>query len=541
MPESKKQNFVKGSAILTAGILIARILGAGYRIPLGNILDTAGLGALHVAHTVFVLILTLTTAGVPIAMSRKVSSANTAGKTGLVKRYFNVTLPAFIILGVVAMVAMFVFADSLAQIMRNSLAAPGIRILAPAVFFACIVSVYRGYAQGLEYMTPTAMSQVLEAVAKLISGVALAWVIVGRGFTMQYAAAGANAGVTVGLLVCVPLLILYKRKVDRTLPSVSATESLPARGAALQQILRISAPIMLGASLMALVTTVDLIVVQSRLQFAVGLTESQASSYVGLFAMAQTIANLPQSFVVAISASIIPAIAASITDGKGGTAKNIMQSAIKFVNIIIMPASVGVMVMSRPIMSALYGLYGDAWNTASTILTIFGVAAFFVCLQLITTAILQANGYERIPMFTLPIGGALQIGINYVLSGNPSIGVISLPIGLLAGHATISLLNIGFIISKVKNRPNFGGVFIKPLLCTIVMGVAAYSVYGLLNRFASPVLGTGRLSTIIYLTATIAVSALVYGVLIIVSRTITRDDLRLLPKGERLADILRVK
>ena len=135
MQETKAQNFIKSTAILAIASIFVKIVGAIYKIPIYNILDKTGIGAFQVTYNVYLLILMIATAGVPVALSRMVSSAAAIGNNQLVKRYFKVAMPTFSIIGIVAMLVMFIFSDQLAGAMNNSLAAPGIKVLAPAVFF----------------------------------------------------------------------------------------------------------------------------------------------------------------------------------------------------------------------------------------------------------------------------------------------------------------------------------------------------------------------------------------------------------------------
>jgi len=566
LQEQKKQNFLKSAAILAAASILVKIIGAIYKIPIFNILDDGGRGSFQVTYNVYTLILTISTAGLPAALSRLISSAAATGKMSLVKRYFSVSLPAFVIIGFIAMLAMFLFADSFAGLMNDSLAAPGIRVLAPAVFFVCIISVYRGYAQGFENMIPTAISQVVEVICKAAFGIAAAMILTSRNYAMHLVSAGAILGVTVGLGLCIPLLIWYKRKIAGGLDADhDNTDDLPSRIRVCGQVFKVSIPITLSASFMAIMTFIDTSVVLGRLQdwlihtdevvaaaqelvliealpLAQALAETAekfARTEFGIYTLGQTVYNLPLALVVPVSVSIIPAIAAAIArnrdDGEAGV---IMQSSVKLVNLIAMPAAAGLMILATPILIA---LYNDSRQLASTILVILGAASFFACLQYITTAILQANGHERAALMTFPVGAAFKIVIGYFLAGNPKYGIIGSPIGTLACFMAISVLNIVFILLRVKEKPKFTGVFIRPLICTAVMAGIAYGVYALAYWLGSGFLGTGRFAVIAFLAVAMIVAMAVYGVLIIATRTITKEDMLLIPKGEKLAAILRIR
>ena len=545
MREQTKPNYLKGAAILAATGVLVKIIGAIYKLPLfqDGVLGEQGTGDFQVTYNVYTLILTISTAGVPAALSRLVSSANARDNIDLVRRFFSVALSAFVLIGITAMLVMFFFADGLAGIMGNTMASPGIRVLAPAVFFACVISVYRGYAQGHENMIPTAVSQIIEVLSKTVFGIAVALWLVSIGRDSHIVSAGAIVGVTIGLGLCIPVLAWYKRKLDRghTVNSGAAydTEDVPNRaGIILGRIFKVSIPITLSASFMALMVVVDNSIVLGRLQSALGFSEAEARVLYGTFARALSIHNLPPSLVVPVSISLIPAIAAALAKKRSGEAAVIMQSSIKLVNLLAMPASAGIMILASPILIA---LYEDFRQLPADILIILGAASLFVCLQFVTTAILQANGHERVALITFPIGAMLRILISYTLAGNPSFGIMATPIGTLVCFAAITTLNIVFIIARIKDRPKFFGIFIRPLLCSLIMAAASFSVYRSLYWLGSSLIGTVRWAVLLYLAIAILVGITVYGVLIIVSRTITMEDMKLVPKGEKLAKILRVR
>ena len=538
LQDQKTQSFIKGAAVLAAAQIFVKIIGAVYKIPLFNILGNAGKGAFQATYSVYTLILNIATAGIPVALSRMISSAAAKGNVKLVQRYFKVALPAFAIIGVVAMLAMFFFAENLADAMNLSLAAPGIQVLAPALFFVCIVSIYRGYAQGFEDMIPTAASQALEVVCKAVIGIAVALLLSRAGYSVDRLAAGGILGVTIGLGLCIPLLSWYKKRIDRGITSDSDEPELPGRMSVFAQLMKISIPITIGASFMSIITVVDNSVVLGRLQNALGLTEFESSEQLGIYAGGLTLYNLPSALIVPVAVSLVPAIAAALVRGRKGEAGSIMQSSVKLVNIFAMPASAGLMALASPVMIA---LYSDSSAVAMNILIFLGAAAFFVCLQLVTTAILQANGNERLPLLSIALGGVVKIALGYILVGNPNIGIVGSPIGSLACFIVICAVNIIFIKIKVTEQPKFGRVFIKPLICTAVMSVVAYFVYELAYRAGAGIIGTGRIAVAAYLAVAIVIGIAAFVVLIIVTKTITMDDMKLVPKGEKLAKILRIR
>jgi len=396
-------------------------------------------------------------------------------------------------------------------------------------------------------MIPTAMSQLAEVVCKAAVGFVAAIWLTRMNYASHIVSAGAILGVTVGLGLCIPVLVWYKKKLDRErLPIGDDAGELPSSMRVLGRIMKVSIPITLSSSFMSIMTVIDTSVVLGRLKGSLMLTEkisevaAEAAARVqfGIYTLGLTIYNLPPAIVVPVSVSIIPAIAAALAKKHNAEASGIMSSSIKLVNLIAMPAAAGIMALATPILIA---LYNDSRQITSTILLIQGAASFFVCLQYITTAILQANSYERIALITFPIGAAVKIALGYILVAIPGIGIIGSSIGTLSCFIVISALNIVFILIKVKERPKLFGIFIKPLLCTTAMATVAFSIYLLVERLGSGIIGTGRFATVVFLGIAIVVAVAVYAVLIIATRTVTKDDMVLVPKGEKLAKILHIK
>jgi len=289
---------------------------------------------------------------------------------------------------------------------------------------------------------------------------------------------------------------------------------------------------------MSIMAVIDNSIVLGRLQTAFLLTEEEALALFGIYTRGLTIYNLPPALIVPVAVSIIPAIAAALARENKSEAGSIMRSSIKLNNLLAMPACAGVMVLAGPILLA---LYRESREIAVTMLIVLGAASFFVCLQHITMAILQANGHERIAMLTFPVGAVLRIMLSYFLVGNPDIGIVGTPIGNLACFVAISALNIVFIMTRVKHRPKLSDTFLKPLLCTAIMTAAAYFVYELVSRLGYSIIGDGRVAVSLYLGVAIVFAVAVYAVLVIVTRTLTMEDMKLVPKGEKLAKMLRIK
>jgi stage V sporulation protein B len=211
---------------------------------------------------------------------------------------------------------------------------------------------------------------------------------------------------------------------------------------------------------------------------------------------------------------------------------------MKLVVMVAMPAAAGIMVLANPIMIS---LYNDPRQLTATILIILGAASFFVCFQLVTTAILQANGHERLVMISFLVGAVIKITLSYILVANPNIGILGSPIGTLVCYITISSMNVIILFAKIKDRPKLRYVFFKPVICCSAMAACAFVIYRLLHVFASGLFGGGRMAVTVFMSGAILLAVAVYGILIIATRTITTEDMKLVPKGEKLVKLLKIR
>lgn len=538
--QNKKQSFVQGAATLAATVAVVKIIGAIYKIPLYNILGDEGTSYFGVAYNIYSLLFSLSTAGLPVALSRMVASANALGKQNQVKRIFRVSLGAFTVFGLISTLIMLIWPRQLAAAFDNVEAMQSIAALAPSIVLVCIMSAYRGYTQGISNMVPTSVSQIIEVMCKLVFGLFLAWYFNGR-YGLQMASAGAMLGVTIGEFFALIYSWLYKVKMEKARTDTSPMPDVPdKRGNILLNLIKIGIPIALCSTIINVLALVDSKLIMQRLQFAAGYSYNDAKALYGVFIKAQTLFNLPSAFAVPLTISALPAISSFLAQGETLKARGISEGAIKLTNLIGMPAGIGMSVLALPIMNVLY------WNSnaaGAPVLQWLGVAGFFVCLMLTTNSILQAYGHEKFTIITIIIGGLVKIGLNWFLLGDASIGVVGAAIASLACYVVICILNLVFICVKIPEHPRMTRLFVKPFIASAVMGVAAWLSYLGASKLAG-IIGidtTGRLGICLCMCAAIVIAVIVYAVMLLVIKTITADDIALLPKGEKIAKILRIK
>lgn len=543
--QTQKQNsFFGGAAILAAGILIVKLIGMFYKIPLINIIGEAGAADFNNAYNIYAVLLTVSTAGLPVAVSKLVSEANALDRRNQVRRTFRLALVLFLALGLVSFLVMFFRADALAGMMNDSKAAAGIRALAPAVVCVGCLAALRGYSQGHSNMAPTSVSQIIEALCKLVVGLGLAFWLVKQGKDPDVAAAGAITGVTVGTVVALAYMVL-DFLLSRGREDTRGTDRPDSAGSILANILKIAVPITLSSSMVGIVTVIDSSLVQGQLQSALDLTEQASRTLYGNYSGALNIYNLPTSLMAAITASVIPAVSAALARRDRRGAARITGSALRITALLSFPMGVGLFVLGTPIIRLLFPKLNVA--VAGPLLSTLGIATPFVCMVLVCNSVLQAHGFINLPVIVMVLGGIVKIVNNYNLVG--AIGIAGAPVGNILCFGLALVLDLVVITRVIPNRPRLLPIFVKPAIASAVMGGAAWAVYGLLSRILSSeqvdqagqtVRAVSRMGNAAGILLAIAVAGVVYLVLVIALRAISRDDLTLMPKGDKLARLLRL-
>ena len=529
MPRERANTFFGGAAVLAAGIAIVKVLGALYKIPIVSILGS-GYADFSNAYYIYSLLINISTAGLPVALSKLVSEANAVGNRRQVDAVFRTGLVTFLLFGAASFCVMFFGAKGLAGLMNDPLAAPGIRVLAPAVICVCGLSAFRGYAQGHGRMAPTAVSQIIEAACKLVLGLGLALYLVKIGRENHIAAAGAIVGVTIGTVLALAFMAVDFLRNKRSEPLGRRTDKADSTRRVLGRLLTLALPITISSSTVSIITLIDSAIVQGRLQDALGMTLEQSRNLFSSYSGVMTVYALPSAFMIALTASIIPAVSArrAVKD-RAGAAK-IVGSSLRVTALLAFPAGVGLCVMGTPIVKLLFHSLDP--ELSGPLLSILGIAAIFVCVMQVTNAVLQAHGFVFLPIVTTAIGGMVMIIFDYITVGIPSINIFGSPIGTVICYAIISILNLMVVKRVVRGCPSVLKLFFKPAVAAVGMGLVALGVYKAVS---------GRLGNTIGVLAAIVLAAAVYLVLVLALKAISRDDLALMPKGEKLARILRIR
>ena len=593
MAAAKPNTFFGGAAILAMGILVVKVIGLFYKIPLVNIIGSEGSADFNNAYNIYSVLLTISTAGLPVAVSKMVSEANALGRQNQVHKVFRLSLEAFLTLGVVSFLIMYFGSEQLAGMMHDSLAAAGIRALAPAVICVGCLSAFRGYAQGHGNMTPTAVSQILEALCKLVIGLGLAYWLVRAGQPSHVAAAGAITGVTVGTILALAYMIF--NFVSTRMREEKDTQDAPdSARRILSTLMKIAIPITISSSMVGIVTVIDSALVQGQIQKvlisdpdswalyqqvvdfapleaardawqqavssgaaaeavsqlygAVELAaENISRSLYGNYSGALTIYNLPLSLMAAITASVIAAVSAALARRDRRGAARITGSALRITALLAFPMGVGLFVLGTPIIRLIFPEL-DA-SVAGPLLSTLGIASIFVCLMLVCNSVLQAHGFINLPVVIMALGGVVKIVTNYNLVAVPTIGISGAPVGNVLCFGLCMVLDLVVIARVIHGRPDYLPLLAKPAAAAGVMGLGAWAVYGLLSKLLSyeevtqageTIQTLGKTGNGIAVMGAILIAVIIYAVLVVALRAISREDLSLMPKGDKIAKILRL-
>ena len=534
---TKKPSFLNGAAILAAAVAIVKLIGAVYKIPLGNIIGDEGKAHFTVAYNIYNLLLTISTAGLPLAISKLTSEAHALGRENQKRKLFRTAIWLFFGLGLVFSLLMFFGSAQLAHFMTDDLARWSIQALAPAVFCVCLLACMRGYTQGQGNMLPTAVSQILEALCKLGFGLSLAWYFLQVGYGVEISAAGAILGVTIGTVMSMCFLIFYLLTHRDTTPSLDRPDSA---GTLMKQVLLIGVPITLSNSAMSIITLIDSKIILGRLTAIASLLPETPTALYGQYTFGMDLINLPPSFVYPVTMSLIPFAAAAMARRDNAEANRIISSAFRLIAILAIPAGVGLSVLSGPILRMLYPAQPYAAQAAAPHLRVLGIACIFICVMTLTNAILQSYGHERIPICTMIAGGITKIVMNYVLVGNPDVNIHGAPISTLCCYAVIVGLNLYFVWKYSPEKPRYFHLFAKPVLASALMGGAVWAVHGLTLRLLTGgeyAYGANALATAVGIGA----GVVVYAILVVALRILRAEDLRSVPRGAALIKLLHLK
>ena len=472
----------------------------------------------------------ISTTGIPVAISILVAENKAQGRLKNIKRIFRVSLIALGSLGLLGTLAMGVFYNELAQIINNDGAAFCILAISPTLLMICLSSAIRGYFQGNQSMIPTAVSQVIEALGKLFLGLGFAIIAINKGYDIPRVAAFAVLGLTLGVIISLLFLVLYKFLYRMKVENVTITNSYESNGIILKKLLDIAIPITLSSTILSLTKIIDMTMILRRL-CDIGYTQSQSNAIYGSYStMAVSIYNLPATLISAIALPLVPLLVSAIESNDLKKEKSILASSLKMGALIAFPTGLGIAVFSKQILLLLFSSQAQEIEYTAPLLSLLGLSVFLSAIITISNAILQAYKQVKKPIVSMVIGVLVKIIFAFMLIGIPKINIYGAPISTFASSLVIVAFNLYFIVKRSGKIDNVFNLFGKPFLATFIsVGIGAV-LYWFLD---------GIVNSRLLILPIIVVVALLYSALILLLRAVNEDEIMMLPKGEKFVKILK--
>ena len=477
---TNNSKFLKGTMILTISSIIVKVIGSLNWIILSRVLGGEGIGLYQMGFPIYLMAITVSSAGVPVAISI-ITSEKLANKDYRgAKRVFNVSLRLLLISGLIFSSALFFGADFLINqpIIRDSRAYYSIIALAPAVFFVTFLASFRGYLQGWQIMTPTATSEVVEQLVRVITMLVFADLFMPYG--LAYAAGGASMGAGAGAFCALLVLMWFYRRLKRRLHAEieAQDDSIPTESAGhiIKRLLKLALPVSLTSLMLPIGANLDLLIVPQRLE-AAGFDVRHATELFGyLTGMAVPLVNLATIFTAAMTISLVPSISESRALERFDAIRDKIRLAFRVAMIITFPCFMGLFFLAEKVAALIY----NAPGAAGAIQTM-SVGILFLGMHQISTGILQGLGKTAIPVINMILACIVKVVMSWWLTAIPFLGIKGASMATVADFAVAAIINMGFIYKYTGFTFSLGSL-LKPLLASGVMGAVIYAVLSLTEQ-----------------------------------------------------------
>jgi len=527
--QSNRTAYLQGALILAGAAMMSRLLGAVYRIPLARLLGSYGIGLYGAGYSIYVTLLSVATVGINVAISKLVAEKLASGDERAAHRVFVISLFLLAAFGLVAAVALAIWAMPLALATQNNPDAYyAIIALSPAILLAALEGSFRGYFQGYQRMFHPAASQVIEQFFRVASLLILAWVLLPRGEAIAAggAAFGASIGGAFGLTY---LLWAYwganRDFRDRVARLPEEGYSRERSGAVVRRIFSLAIPISIAGVIIPVMSLVDLFIVPTRLQ-AIGYSVVRSTELFGqLTQMAGALINLPTVVSYGIQASLVPAISEAQALGDDSGLRSKTAAGLRVTLLIALPAAVGLWLLARPISGLLYAV-----PEAGIPLSALSFGTLFLMLQQSSSGVLQGLGRTDIPVRNLVAGALVKTALAWVLTGVPWLNIRGAAYSTVVGFALASFLNVYAVYRMVGFGFDPKSMFLKPGVAAAAMGAVVYAGFPPLEAL----LGSNLAAL-----ATVALGGLAYGLVLLLVGGVRERDFSLIPGvGPRLWRVL---
>lgn len=529
--KNKKEGFMQGVVTLMFSQVLIKILGLFYTLYLTNRQGYGdhGNGISAGAYQIYALLLTISSIGLPSAISKLVSERTAVGDHKGAFRIFKIAFATFSIVGLIGSLMLFFGAHVIAN---NWLLIPESEMtlvaLSPAVFFVTVASVMRGYFNGRQKLGISAKSQTLEQVFKtLLTIIVVEIIAILSNVSTEWMAAGANLATTVATFLGFGYLFLYYKGERKDIADeIKNTVNYKYENIwrVIRKILLVSIPITLTAIMSSINKNVDSFTVVRNLKTF--LSEEQATALYGILGgKVDTLTSLPLAINVAFATALVPAIASAKAKNDVNAITQKTSFSLLISMLIGLPCTVGMCIFAQPILNL---LFPNATNGA-LILQISSLAILFTILDQTINGALQGYGKLMLPTIALGTGVVTKLILNVVLIPIPSIGINGAAIGSVACHLVAFIIAFSSLVKNVKLDLSFSKFVLKPCVASFIMAVCSYFIYFVLKGIIIE-----RLATII----SIFMAVFIYSISIVVLKVFSKEEYNMLPAGDKIIKIL---
>ncbi len=582
----KKQSMLNGALILMIATALGSIIGALYKLPLTALIGEVGRGYFASAYQIYVPIYAISMAGLPVAVSKLVSEYVASNRYRDALNVKKLAGRMFLITGIAGTLLLMILAYPYsALICEKPQTVWSILAIAPSIFFCCLMSTYRGYYEGSRNMVPTAVTEVIENVARLTIGLLLSYIVMSEGtksfekngeifgkavnteaeaLSALYplAAAAAIMGVTIGtLLAFLYMKIRYKvRGSGITRVQLLNSEPAYAKSKTAKTLINLAIPMVISSLVLNISNLIDASLIQKCLSVALEkdyetiynmykasldasgtLVEDTKTYLYGCYFASQDLRNIIPSITMSLGVSAIPALSAAYAIKDKKTQKTTIESVLRITSIIALPAGLGMGVLTEPILTLFYGGTNsqNLIPIAAPIMAVCNFCTFFFAISSPITNMLQSIGRADVPVKSLLVGSVAKIVTDIILVSNPKYNIKGAVVGTILCYVIIVVINLATLLKAAKVRINFVSVFAKPFVCAALGAVVGYMAYnGIEHLFPVSDYTTRINGSTVSCLISVAIIAVVYLISMLLIRGLSSDDIKMLPKGEKIAKML---
>ena len=527
-------SFMKNVVILICSQLLIKVLGLIYKLVITNIegFGDTGLGYYSAGYQIYSLLLTLSSIGIPSVISKLVSERIAIGDTKGAQRIFKVAFRFFTTLGLVLSIGLYFGSDFIAT---NILNVPDVayvmKVLSPAIVFVAMSAVFRGYFSGQQNMKPTSVSQTLEQFLNCVLSITFVYACIGKD-TYIMAAAGNLSTTFAIVLTFIYLFIYYKKRKLDTSKSIESPEKNKTNKQLLKTILGISIPITVSSLISVISGVIDTATVSNCMQIAYSGIESSkealeqiAMSATGILSKVDTLVSFPLAINLAFSTALVPAISEALAKKDKETASRRLSFSFFASLIIVLPCAIGFISLAQPILSMIYPTASDG----AGVFQIASVSMILTALSQTMTGGLYGVNQSKIPAIAAGIGAVIKFILNMILISNPNINIYGASISSFVYQVIVFIICYRVLNSHVNMHIKLKTHIIKPVISAVGMGIIVYMGYNIMHMFLS-----NTISTLL----AICLGAISYVLLILFTKTLSKEDIMMIPYGTKIYSIL---